>query len=702
MSNSDLILLGKNILFSPKKNTLISKVDSSQVVPLENLEAKVLLKLYQAQGETLSKDVLFECWPPEVNTSDNSLTRIISTLRKKSKSIDPTLESFIVNISKKGYHLKIEHSEKQALIPIENEGKKDKEDKEDKEITLANNKPFSSSIRLSIFFIATVIVVSLILAILFSAESTSESDDRLQTKKPHYKIAYESKTMKHELSPSESGDFIVFSAQVLDSPQRIIAIHTVANSTTEYIKRPGVELTSPILLPDDNVVFKNIKDDQCWIEKINLSALLAGDIGETIASCSANSPTFSMAYNGNNGLFITESYKESIPANLRLINIENGEQVVIKAGQKGGTGIYKVVTNKDNTLVALLSCNDWFTTHIAIFESDNFDKPLWSTQLESLLYSAALFDSKVIYKDNYGGITTVNFDDDGKQLDSSQLPIMQPFKAVTRFNKGIIFNEGEFYSQNIFINGLYADTSTAITDEKGIKNNIPFQFDDEQVWYSSNRTGISQIWSYNQNTQQQKQVSSFNKSLLIKSMSVDKDNSIAAISTQSGILIFNLDSQYHFNELIAQVEGTHPALADDKLIFTGKKSGNYNIFSYQLNSGEIKQITANGGYNPLVIDDKLFFENYHKFGIWTLSEKGQEELLIPLSFELAHWFYFEDSFYLYDNANQLYTYDTVTDELSENELSADCNKAKYIVEGFCIKVNNEKFANQMVILDGQE
>jgi len=704
--NTDLISLGKNIIFSAKKNTLTSKSDSSQVVPLENLEAKVLLKLYQAQGETLSKSDLFKCWPVEITTSDNSLTRIISNLRKKSKSIDPSIAPFIVNISKKGYHLKkVDLTSEDNIVKDEHDPQEIAPQKilltPDKSAELINDKTLSMKVGLSILFITMTIVLGFISVILFSSKSISELDVRTQTTKPHYRIAYEAATMKYELSPSKNGDTILFSAQELNSPDWLIAVHTVADSSTKYIKRQGVELTSPIWLTRNTIALKNIKDGQCWIEKITLSALLVGEIGETITTCSAHSATFSMTYNGKDSLFITESYKESIPANLRLINISNGEQKTIKNGGKGGAGIYKVVTNRDNSLVALLSNNDWFTTHIAIYKNNNFHQPIWYTRVELPLYSVALFTSKIKYRDTYGGITTVYFDDDGKATNSFQMPLMQSFKAVSRFNNGVIFNEGEFYSQNLFMHGLYSNISTAITDEKGIKNNIPYPFDHEHIWYASNRTGISQIWSYNQNTTQHKQVSDFKNSLSIKSMSIDKSNNIAAIATQNGILIFSLNEQYRFGQLLAQVEGTHPTLTTDTLIFTGKKAGNYNLFSYQLSSGDTRQITTNGGYNPIINAGKLFFENYHKFGLWTLSEQGREELLIPLTFKLTKWFYFEDSFYLYNKNNQLYIYNTVSDELIESEMSMGCNRAIYINNNYCIKVQNEKFANQMVILDEQ-
>ncbi|WP_157829001.1 winged helix-turn-helix domain-containing protein [Colwellia sp. 75C3] len=689
MTNTDFILLGKNILFSPEKNTLTSKSDRSLCVQLENLEAKVLLKLYQAQGETLSKEMLFECWPIDITTSDNSLTRIISNLRKKSKIIEPTLSSLIVNISKKGYHLSNLDSVKEIATPVITSIEKEQ----------LNTKFFSLRLVLSIGLVGSVILLCFILVLLFSAKSISELDEKTKTKIPHYKIAYESKTMKYELSPNENGDTILFSAQALDSPHWLLGIHSIADSTTQYIKRQGTALTSPIWLTDNTVAFKNVKDGQCWIEKIALTALLADGIGETMTNCSINSPTFSMIYNGNNGLLVTESFKESIPANLRLINIENGEQTEVKTAEKGGAGIYKVVTNKDNTLVALLSNNDWFATHISIYENNNFNEELWSTTVELPLYSVALFTSKIKYKDNYGGITTVHFNDNGEPIDTVKMPIIQPFKAVTRFNNGIIFNEGEFYSQNLVMHGLHSDISTEITTEKGIKNNIPYQFDNEHLWYASNRTGISQIWSYNQNTQQHQQISDFKGSLSIKSMSADKDANIAAISTQKGILIFNLDSQYRFGEFIVHVEGSHPTLTANKLVFTGKTTDSYNLFSYQLSSGDITQLTTHGGYNPLINGDELFFENYHKFGIWTLSATGSETLLIPLSFELSNWFYFDDTFYLYDPSNKLYTFNTVNNQLAESELNSGCNRVAYLIEEQCIKVQNEKFANQMVILD---
>ena len=215
-------------------------------------------------------------------------------------------------------------------------------------------------------------------------------------------------------------------------------------------------------------------------------------------------------------------------------------------------------------------------------------------------------------------------------------------------------------------------------------------------------TGLKRLvtlWSYIQNTQQHKQISDFKNNLSIKSISVAKESNIAVISTQKGILIFTLDNQYRIDKFIAQVEGTHPTITTNQFVFTGKTKDGYNLFSYQLSSGDIKQLTTSGGYNPLISGDKLFFENYHKFGIWTLTEEGKEALLIPLTFELAEWFYFEDSFYLYDNANKLYTFSTSSNTFIESELNVSCNKAKYIIDNFCIKVQNKKFANQMIILD---
>ncbi|WP_137297126.1 helix-turn-helix domain-containing protein [Psychromonas sp. SP041] len=104
MKNTKKYHINDNTMFHASEN-LLSDEQGCKKEPLDNLETKVLIELCDSIGRIVTKQQLLMCWPTMHNTSDNSLARIISVLRKKLKKIDETNCKVILNISKKGYRI---------------------------------------------------------------------------------------------------------------------------------------------------------------------------------------------------------------------------------------------------------------------------------------------------------------------------------------------------------------------------------------------------------------------------------------------------------------------------------------------------------------------------------------------------------------------------------------------------------------------
>lgn len=104
MKNTKKYYINQNTMFHASEN-LLSDEQGHKKEPLDNLETKVLIELCDSIGRIVTKQQLLMCWPTMHNTSDNSLARIVSLLRKKLKKVDAGNRNIILNISKKGYRI---------------------------------------------------------------------------------------------------------------------------------------------------------------------------------------------------------------------------------------------------------------------------------------------------------------------------------------------------------------------------------------------------------------------------------------------------------------------------------------------------------------------------------------------------------------------------------------------------------------------
>lgn len=76
---------------------------SGVVVKLTNKVSEVLALLLSANDEVVTRDILLqEVWPNRFG-ADESLSRVISDLRKKLELLEPGLSSAVETIPKRGY-----------------------------------------------------------------------------------------------------------------------------------------------------------------------------------------------------------------------------------------------------------------------------------------------------------------------------------------------------------------------------------------------------------------------------------------------------------------------------------------------------------------------------------------------------------------------------------------------------------------------
>jgi DNA-binding winged helix-turn-helix (wHTH) protein/Tol biopolymer transport system component len=77
--------------------------------------------------------------------------------------------------------------------------------------------------------------------------------------------------------------------------------------------------------------------------------------------------------------------------------------------------------------------------------------------------------------------------------------------------------------------------------------------------------------------------------------------------------------------------------SSNRLVFSSDRSGDWQLWQFDLEQKKLHQLTKDGGYSGYLADNTLYFSRYHQPGLWrkTLPD-GDAELLIP-DLDVVNW-----------------------------------------------------------------
>lgn len=75
----------------------------------------------------------------------------------------------------------------------------------------------------------------------------------------------------------------------------------------------------------------------------------------------------------------------------------------------------------------------------------------------------------------------------------------------------------------------------------------------------------------------------------------------------------------------------------NSLIFSSERSGDWQLWQFDLAQNQLHQLTQDGGYSGIVHENNLYFTRYHQPGLWRKPMSGDDaELLIP-DLDVVNW-----------------------------------------------------------------
>jgi len=654
-----------------KIGSLVLDLDANQILhdqtntQVEPRLVDVLHFLYRNHGQVVERETFnSEVWQGQV-ISDNALSRSISQLRKilaLSEYPKPTIET----IPKVGYRLIIpengELKTSQDFLEKSNSKKsKKKEDKVD-------------------FTFGKVILFSVLTAIIFISyifETFFREPD---------KIHFNQSTLTH--SPgveklarfSPDGKSVAYVKVEQKSAKEFIYIVDPVTQQTSRLTQEAKFILNLAWSPDSNTIiyshWNNIHERQCEISLLKLNDKEQPIKSEQVLSCSDRSLVY-LAWDGSGEkIFFNDRKSFDRPYSVYSYSLASKRisQLTLPEQKGNFRGDYFVVGNLVGSRIAVARYLGADKLRLMIYDTRN-DELLATNLISENLSSITWFGSEE---------KLLSVIDKQLHLYEPSSNSFRPFyfigKNSSSINTDVDAKRIVFTESNMDINLQSFDLSTGekIADITTTTSNelMPsFANLSNSVAYLSNQSGTFQIWIKDANGKHQKNSDS-PVSIGLTPLKWSPDDQFILFQHKDEVFTLNLATQKI--ERIIDID-QKPSVANwsvdgEAIFYSSEKSGEWQIWRYELAKDKHQQITSEGGYSANQhTNGDLYVSRIHQSGLWRLplddnsdTNFSSAEYLFE-QFEGTNWLSWQlsgDNIYYFSAENSekgVFEYNIITD-----------------------------------------
>ena len=578
---------------------------------LQNCEPKVfdlLLYFCKRQGEIVTREqLLSEVWEGGV-VSDNAINRKIYQLRKLFGELDPAQE-YLETIPKFGYRLV------QPVSPINDD----------------NGLGLRKWYRLG--SMATTLVF---LFLIYSLYLAQHGPDVAQVRQLTAIQGVES-----DASISPDGQWLLYSHANQGQPYRLQLKNLQSGQVTALTDTAAHDVRASWHPEGKLIAFARIKPGeprQCrlMLMKMDKPPYSAKAVGECHA---AHLPVLAFGASAQR-LFIAERAQKTQPFMVNALDMATGHkhQLTLPPQNTNLSGDYFIRRNHNGEKLAILRYLGSNKVQVSVYNSQPFELQ-HQFELNAHINDIAWHpDEKwFYYRENRHIIET----DNRGQSHIKRFHLGQPFDGLSMSADGKLLTLATRVSDTDIWSADIANTGQAavLTGSTRQDGRPGFANSSHAMAFVSDRSGSRAIWLRKADgTLSQLTPDDMDVGFTYLSWSPDdrfilyehKDEiyALEVATGQQSKLLGNENKAYVANW---SADGT-------KLLFSSTLSGDWQLWSKDLQTGALKQLTNNGGYrgfdNPE--NGNLYFSKYHQDGLWQLTPDGKESQLLA-EFSLLNW-----------------------------------------------------------------
>lgn len=632
-----------------------------QQVKLDPLESTVFQKLVEHPKQIIHNDDLLNLWPTST-TSPNSLTRVISTLRKKLRELGVE-EVEIKNYPKKGYTLLAEVKLDEPVVnsvELSNEG-------------LDNQQPssFANFIALGALVAAVIVIYAIY------PTSLRENRDIPPVLAKAIQLI-DDKYEKIDLTPNNDLKQLAYAMRdSINSPWKLIVLDTYSLKK-RIISVPQMNLRTPDWLDAKSIVFRAYNDTECAIQKLDLSRSDAEPI--SLFPCNKLTTGKGLSVINSETVLFTDAPLDIAPASIYRGDVNTGKVTRITTFETMGVGSYGIQSTPNSDLVAVLAGPDWKSTHIHLLDPNREWQSIWKTETPRHKYSVSWDGNALIHANDKGGVTANLFNHDSFTR-SIQMSGFSKLYNLVGNNGSVAFLQGNIYRTDVLIAPIDdKQINASLLVDSRASNKLAQFINVNEVLYISDITGIEQLWLVDIRSQIKRQISTFTDAQRIEKIAFNRQQNLIAVEAGHRISLYRLSENKVDSMPFHSISGSKPLIVGDQLLFVQQDEyDNYNIHALNLQNHKVQRNLIVGANEAKISDGQLYYTKFYQPGLWRYNKSSKDELVSSMSQDTNYWF-IDGNNLIYKNPKQ----PIYLEKLSSNHV-------KTIEQSACYKITDFKY-----------
>lgn len=582
----------------------------SQQLYLEPRQHQLLLCLLQLQGQVVSRDQLIaQVWQGRI-VSDSAINRAVSILRKAFAKLDAQ-QDYIETLPKLGYRL-LQPAE--ALAAIDSSAAQS-----GAVLQPSAWQRYAGVLCLSLVLLAIVLW-------LFTAEPPQLAAANLV---PHTSFA----GAESQLSLSLPAGRMLYQRQT-DNGRAQIWLNTLADNRHSALTAARLDSRNAAISPDGRqFAFVRLDSTGCQLLLQQLT-----DTAETtnteqlLHQCPAdNVPLLSWQPDGKT-LYFRQRADKTQPYQLYQLTLASGALRQFTLLHADYSGLGDIALAASATRLAVLRYLSLDSTELLLLAPDSgrvIDRHLLAGRFTTLAWyndqTLLLAAEQQLYQYSLARSRLMPLYQAAAPVNSLAVNGQQLYFSTTELNSDI-WQHSAADKPVLRVNSSRQDLMPRLSHQGG------------QLAFLSNRSGHQQLWLQDETGAEHLLAElpgqpgfvrlewSANDSQLLFS----KDDAAYVVDVHSGKLATVLPA-----ELQVGVVNFAPEL--QQLLFSSRRSGDWQLWLYDGQTQALQQLTEQGGYSGRIWNNALYFSKYHQDGLWRKDlASGQEQLLLA-QFDKINW-----------------------------------------------------------------
>lgn len=601
-----------------------------QQLYLEPRQHQLLLCLLQRHGQVVSRDQLIaSVWQGRV-VSDSAINRAVSILRKALAKLEPEREH-IETLPKLGYRL---------LLPVTTLAAP---------VRLPGRKQTKGLRRWHIIMLFTGVVLTALLLWLTTVPSPHLSATMLA---PHTSFH----GVESQLSVSADSGYLLYQRQSDDGPAQLW-LNTLADNHHQALTPAQLDSRNAVISPDGSqFAFVRLSDSGCQILlqplPISADAVITPRL---LHQCpDDNLPLLSWQQDGQ-ALYFRQRADKTAPYQIYQLSLASAavRQFTLPAANYSGLG--DIALSASLTRLAVLRYLSLENTELLLLEPDS-GRVISSAVLPQRFTTLAWYNDQTLL---------LAAEQQLYQYSLATLQLTPLYQAAAPVNSLAVLGRQLFFSSTELNSDIWQQPDNggaAVRINSSRQDLMPrLAHQADQLAFLSNRNGVQQLWLQNGTGAEHLLAELPDKPGFVRlewsaddsQLIFSKDDAAYIVDVHSGALVKALPAEQRVGVI-------NFATSPQQLLFSSRRSGDWQLWLYDRQTEALQQLTEQGGYSGRIWQETLYFSKYHQDGLWRKDlASGQEQLLLA-QFDKINWLNWQieqGQLYFYKPAEGIYRLD---------------------------------------------